>query len=121
MYGLLQGITYQELRTNAAVLRDAQKADETNCIGNGIKGKSVLSVDLVKGVPVDYMHCVLEGVTKWMLEKWVNSSSHRCACYIGRSILHTILVELRAVFQSIVNIGKLASSEIGFCTFHFHF
>jgi len=55
---------------------------------NGIKGKSILSgvVDLVKGIPIDYMHCVLEGVTKWLLDKWVNSSNHRCAYYIGRSI-----------------------------------
>ena len=85
-------------RTNAAVLLDAQKADETKCIVNGIKGKSVLSkiVDLVRGVPVDYMHCVLEGVTKWMLEKWVTSSSHRCAYYIGRSIkkIDSLLLDL---------------------------
>ena len=85
-------------RTNAAVLLDAQKADETKCIVNGIKGKSVLSkiVDLVRGVPVDYMHCVLEGVTKWMLEKWVTSSSHRCAYCIGRSIkkIDSLLLDL---------------------------
>lgn len=59
---------------------DACEADRTGVIVNGIKGKSVLSgiVDLVRGVPIDYMHCVLEGVTKWLLEKWVNSTNHGC-------------------------------------------
>ena len=32
------------------------------------------------------MHCVLEGVTKWMLDKWVSSPNHNCAYYIGRNV-----------------------------------
>ena len=28
---------------------------------------------VVKRVPVDYMHCVLEGVTSWLLKAWTDS------------------------------------------------
>ena len=38
-------------------------------------------VDLVKGIPIDYMHC---GVTKKLLETWMTST--KCGGYIGRFI-----------------------------------
>ena len=76
------------LRTNDSVLRSAQIAEKEGGVIDGIKGPSVLSnvVDLVKSIPMDYMHCVLEGVTKWMVNKWFASANHRCPYYIGRQV-----------------------------------
>ena len=55
------------LRTNTSV----KKSERDGKVVDGIKGKSVLTgvVDLVNVIPLDYiMHCVLEGVTKWLIE-----------------------------------------------------
>ena len=52
------------LRTDDSI-NDAAIPAKVECsIVDGIKGKSVLSqvVDLPVGAPIDYMHCVLEGV-----------------------------------------------------------
>jgi hypothetical protein len=83
----LPGVSY-DLRTNHSVKKAGKKALQLDSVVDGIKGKSVLTgvVDLVKGVPVDYMHCVLEGVTKWLVEKWFGSSNHRSPYYIGRHV-----------------------------------
>ena len=42
----------------------------------GILGISPLAslLDLVDSIPVDYMHCVLEGVTRWLPKAWFDSS-----------------------------------------------
>ena len=44
-----------------------------------IKGKSVLQIlpsfDVVKGVPVDYMHCVLLGLVRKLLSLWFDRQS----------------------------------------------
>ena len=83
----LPGTPYP-LRTNASVVKAAEDAIESGGVVEGIKGKSVLSgvVDLVDSIPVDYMHCVLEGVTKWLMEKWFASCNHRSPFYIGTSV-----------------------------------
>ncbi len=54
------------------------KVDKRRRIVFGIKGTSTLStiVDLPLGAPIDYMHCVLEGVVKRLLNLWTNSSNH---------------------------------------------
>ena len=41
-------------------------------------------LNLANCAPTDYMHCVLEGVTKKLLEKWVKAST--LGCYIGRRL-----------------------------------
>ena len=76
------------LRTHASVLTDAQRAESSNTVVNGIFGTSVLSasLDVVDDVPVDYMHCVLEGVVKWLLNNWVKSENHRQPFYLGRNL-----------------------------------
>lgn len=81
----LPGQSYS-LRTNEQVIENAEEAETSNSIVKGIKGKSALTnvVDLVNSIPVDYMHCVLEGVTKWMLEKWFSSTCHRSPFYLGK-------------------------------------
>lgn len=68
-------------RTHQSVMNDANAALRDNQVSNGIKGVSGLAdlVDLVDGIPIDYMHCVLEGVTKRILEAWVRSNRRAMA------------------------------------------
>ena len=44
------------------------------------------SLDLVNSVPVDYMHPVLEGVTRVLINLWFKSSNHRSPFYLGNKI-----------------------------------
>ena len=48
----------------------AQSAEISKQSVNGVKGVSPLSslLDLVHGIPLDYMHCVLEGVLSTISE-----------------------------------------------------
>lgn len=82
-------------RTNDSVMKAAIKAETEHTIVDGIKGKSVLTnvIDLVDGAPVDYMHCVLEGVMKWLIERWFSASSHNHPCYIGRQVDYFLLYQ----------------------------
>lgn len=75
-------------RTHASVMRAAQEAEASGVPVCGIKGISVLadSLDLVDGIPVDYMHSVLEGVTRWLLRAWFKTENHREPYYLGRSV-----------------------------------
>ena len=55
--------------TNRCICKSSCNAKE-KVVFEGIKaGRSMLTgvVDLVNSVPMDYMHCVLEGVTKWLV------------------------------------------------------
>ena len=74
-------------RTHESIMLAAEEAEASGHTVDGIKGISVLaySLDLVDGIPVDYMHAVLEGVTRWLLHAWFNSENHREAFYLGRS------------------------------------
>ena len=67
---------------------NAIKALETNTIVNGIKGPSWLMklshYDIIKGTSIDYMHCVLLGVTKLLMSLCFGSSHHGKSYYIGR-------------------------------------
>ena len=60
------------------------KAERDQKIVNGIKRRLILSgvVNIATELPIDYMHCVLEGVIKRLLEVWV--IGHTIGCYIGR-------------------------------------
>ena len=75
-------------RTHAGVMKAAQEAERSGVPVLGIKGTSVLadSLDLVDGIPVDYMHAVLEGVTRWLLHNWFKSENHQEPYYLGRSV-----------------------------------
>lgn len=83
----LPGNSYP-IRTNNSVKTAGESAESQSRVVDGIKGASVLTgmVDLVKSIPIDYMHCVLEGVTKWLVEKWFKSSSHSSPYYIGSRV-----------------------------------
>ena len=78
------GNTYP-LRSVQSFQTAGKNARRVGQIIDGVKGKSALYgiVKLVTGVPIYYLHSVLEGVTKWLLEKWTSSTNHRCAYYIG--------------------------------------
>ena len=73
-------------RTDKTFLEAAEEAERTGEPEKGVKGKSVLStcLDLVDGVPVDYMHAVLEGVVSWLLHAWFQSENHSESFYLGR-------------------------------------
>ena len=81
----LPGTDYP-LRTHNSIVQAGIQAKRDGEAVEGIKGKSPLAsvIDLVNGIPIDYMHCVLEGVTKKLLETWMKSS--KCAGYIGRYV-----------------------------------
>ena len=55
-----------------------------------MKGPSCLSsipkFDLVRGVAVDYMHCVLLDVSHLLLCLWFSSVNHKELYYIGRHV-----------------------------------
>ena len=55
-----------------------------------MKRPSQLSIvpkfDLVRGVAIDYMHCVLLGVTCLLLCLWFDSSHHREPWYMGKRV-----------------------------------
>ena len=42
--------------------------------------------DLVDSVPVDYMHAVLEGVTRDLLRRWFLPKHHSGAAYLGSKV-----------------------------------
>lgn len=62
-------------RTHASVLNAMKAAVHENTVIDGIKGTSPLvtlqALDLVWGLPPDYMHCVLEGVIKQLTDMWL--------------------------------------------------
>ena len=57
----------------------------TNKAVKGIKGVLPLAkyVDLVDGVPVDYMHCVLKGIMGKLMNLWFASKNHRKPYYVS--------------------------------------
>ena len=66
----------------------------------GVKGPSVLSehIDIVIHVVIDYMHCVLLGVVKQLLDMWLDSSNSSYDYYIGPSkakIVNEYLLNLK--------------------------
>lgn len=83
----LPGEKYSE-RNNDEMTEHGLLAEETKSCIFGVKGLSPLSglFDLVKCVPVDYMHAVLEGVVRRLLKYWFDSENHRSPFYIGRHL-----------------------------------
>ena len=65
----LPGTEYP-LRTHSSIVSTGIEAQEVGEAVDGIKGRSSLEsvIDLVNGIPIDYMHCVLEGITKKLLD-----------------------------------------------------
>ena len=76
------------LRTHSSFIRSAEEAESSGSVINGVRGKSVLQpcLDLVNGIPVDYMHCVLEGVARSLLHNWIGTTNHGQPYYLGRKL-----------------------------------
>ncbi|XP_049520784.1 uncharacterized protein LOC119444981 [Dermacentor silvarum] len=81
----VQGCQVSAVRTTSQVKLDIRVALSTGQPSHGVKGSTPLvhlpKFDLVWGVCPDYMHAVLEGVAKQLLEIWL-SNVHSPA-YIG--------------------------------------
>ena len=79
--------TYTEL-THAGVLSTEWHAGHTKSSVQGIYGTSSLAyiTDLVNSIPVDYMHCVLEGVTRWLMNSWFDSKHYVRPYFIGTHV-----------------------------------
>ena len=60
------------IRTVIGIEKAVCEGAQSGTIIEGIKGISPLHeyLNVVNGVPADYMHCVLEGVTKFLLTAW---------------------------------------------------
>ncbi len=70
-----------DLHTNESVVKNAEDAEKSKTVVQGIKGKSPLTglVNLVSDI----------GVTKWLLERWLNSCNHASPFYIGIQVKMT--------------------------------
>lgn len=79
-------------RTMSGVKRDMSLAARLKTPVNGLKGMSPLTklahFDLVWGYTVEYMHCVLLGVTRQFTDYWFDSSNNSEAYYIGKHTVH---------------------------------
>lgn len=95
---ILHGSPAQD-RTHTGVVKDTKAAFRQGQPVNGIKGPSVLlplkGFDLVWCLPPDYMHCVLEGVTKQLTELWLSATG--APYYIGGAIdtLNSRILQIR--------------------------
>ena len=77
-----------KLRTSAEVISDGNSA--TNVIKNGIKGPNGLQpmfwFDQVNGIVPDYMHGLLMGCSKMLLQKFVSPKYAREPFFVGNKI-----------------------------------
>ena len=73
-------------RTHTQVIATALEAERTHSCIQGVMGTSPLAstFDIVASVPIDYMHAVLEGVTRRLMTSWFASKFHTAPFYIGR-------------------------------------
>ncbi|KAG0413707.1 hypothetical protein HPB47_009132, partial [Ixodes persulcatus] len=90
-------------RTAAMVLRDTELAEQLRVAVQGVKGPSSLATvpnfDPVWGFTVDYMHCVLLGVTRQVTETLIASSNSAMAFYIGKPHQLTAINERLLCFK----------------------
>ena len=89
------GQTNFSIRTCKGVAEAIEEGIATRTVVEGVKGPSVLRgyLDIIKGVPADYMHCVLEGVVGSLLKMWTDSRFHSQPYSIRRH-----LTEIDSVF-----------------------
>jgi hypothetical protein len=88
-------------RDNASILQDVEAVKNGQIKSRGIKGPSIIQqlpgFNFVYGLPPDYMHSVLLGVTKQIMELWLSSPHKRF--YIGspreRNCIEKRLVAIR--------------------------
>jgi hypothetical protein len=75
------------MRTAAKQAQYALKSIRKNEVVKGVKGPSVIGIlptfDPVRGVAVDYMHCVCLGVIRQLVNLWMDSKQNGKPYYIG--------------------------------------
>jgi hypothetical protein len=75
------------LRTHEETVDIAKAVEKSGCNDRGVKGFSPLlgapKFDMIRGVTVDYMHCVLLGVTKMLLHLWTDKANKDKVWYVG--------------------------------------
>ncbi|KAJ8050043.1 hypothetical protein HOLleu_03078 [Holothuria leucospilota] len=78
------------IRSDGDIAQQARQAVETGNSEKGVKGPSAVAsipfFSVAKGFVTDYMHCVLLGVVRSMLNLWVDSSYHQSPWYIGTRV-----------------------------------
>ncbi|XP_060564666.1 uncharacterized protein LOC132723884 [Ruditapes philippinarum] len=78
---------HSQLRTHSETVKYARDAFLNGKPVHGVKGFTVLTdvsyFDIIKCVTVDYMHCVLLGVQKMLLQLWTDNGNKNEKFYIG--------------------------------------
>ena len=91
-------------RTHQSTIEDAEQAVLTNKPCNGVKGPSWLAglkhYDIIKGTGIDYMHAVLLGIMKMLLNLWFRTN---------RSFDFCILHKIREVDRRLLSIKPPSS------------
>ena len=77
-----------ELRTHGTVVAAAKEAERNGEAVQGVVSSSPMTsiINLVDSVPVDYMHAVLEGMTRTLLNAWFLSCNHGEPYYLGSKL-----------------------------------
>lgn len=87
-------------RDHVSYERDVKIAEATNKAIRGVKGPCIMSkvpnLDTLICYPPEYMHAWLLGVTKMMVEAWIDSKNHEEEWYIGTKIkeINSLLHEI---------------------------
>ena len=82
------GETYSDAgEVHSDAVQHAVEAEEKRKPILGVKGTSVLSssLNLIEGVPIDYMHAILEGISRRILSVCLDSKNHSRRYYLGRA------------------------------------
>ena len=113
-------------QSQAEVDSAAQKTEADHCVVKGVLGKSLSEMlDIVDCVPIDYMHCCLEGIVRSLMKRWFTPSYHDNPYYLG---LHWANIDVMLLKQSPLlslanrldplntcNMGRLLNYTIGYC------
>ena len=123
--------TQSQARTHSEIQQCAHRAAMTGDCVYGIKGECSLApfINLVKCIPIDYMHAVLEGVTKQFLSMWITTKNHKSSFYLGKKLkdVDRLLVTVRPpcsfrrsprAIGSSFNFGKPVNYVHGFYIIH---
>ena len=76
-----------EMRTHKTFISHAQQSIDSDSAFGVVYATPLLLLkgfNIVKGFPVDYMHCVLLGVTRSLTSFWFDSEHHDCIYYLGK-------------------------------------
>ena len=100
------------MRDHKSTIQNARLAFSSPTAVFGVKGPSQLmrcpKFDIIYGFVVDYMHCVDLGVTRMLVNLWLDSRNHVYDWYIGKKVseLDERLFNIRPPF----NITRLPRS-----------